>query len=436
MTAEELSQANPPNLEESLRRYADLLVRFGVNLQPGQSLRIGAELAHAPLVRLVTEAAYVAGARYVHVDWTDTPLAKSRLVHSEPEHLTYLPDYEVAFHEQMVAEGWARLALVGSTFPKLLQDVDPAAMRTVAVTRAQRLNFYRKAMMANQMQWCVAAVPTPAWATQVFADVAEEDALERLWATILRTCRVDRADPVAAWQQHDGAMKQVVDYLMAQDVRSLHFLDEAVGPDGKPLTDLTIGLTDRPRWLGASAQRPDGIPFMPNMPTEEVFTTPHNQRAEGYARLSRPAFPFQREVRGAVVHFAGGEVVDFDAVEGREVLEEFFRLDGTRRLGEVALVDSRSPVGQAGVIFHEILFDENAACHIAFGEAYPDGVVDGSKLPEAELRSLGVNKADAHLDVMIGTPTLRLTGLTADGREVAIMEQGQFVAAVTGGQSQ
>lgn len=435
MTAEEVSQANPSELNERLRRYAELLVRFGVNLQPGQSLRIGAELEHAPLVRLAAEFAYTIGAPYVQVDWTDTPLAKARLVHGAPEHLTYLPDYEITRHEQMVAEGWARLALVGPSFPELLQDVEPVAMRTVAVTRSQKLKFYTQAMMANQMQWCVAGVPTAAWAKQVFADIPEGDALARLWETVLRTCRVDRADPVAAWQQHDQAMKQVVDYLMSQDVRSLHFLDEALGPDGKPLTDLTIGLTDRPCWLGASAQRPDGLAFMPNMPTEEVFTTPHNQRAEGYARLSRPAFPFQREVRGAVVHFAGGEVVDFDAEEGRDVLEEFFRLDGTRRLGEVALVDSRSPVGQAGVVFHEILFDENAACHIAFGEAYPDGVVDGSKLPDDELRALGVNKADAHLDVMIGTPTLRLTGLTADGREVAIMERGQFVPAVTGGES-
>ena len=430
MSADHITSNEQGDLPAMIERYADLLVRFGVNLQPGQSLRIGAELEHAPLVRQVTEVAYQLGAPYVQVDWTDTPLQRARLLYASSDTLDYFPKYEVARHRQMVDEGWARLALVGAAYPDMLKDVEPAAMRTVSVTRAQKLKFYMQVMMANRIQWCVAAVPTAAWAGQVFPDMAEADALDALWRTILKTCRVDRRDPVQAWMDHDRAMKRVVDYLMAQDVRTLHFLDTATGADGRPLTDLRIGLTDRPRWLGASAQRPDGVPFMPNMPTEEVFTTPHNQRADGYATLSRPAFPFQREVRGAVVQFREGEVVDFTAEEGRDVLEQFFQLDGTRRLGEVALVDSRSPVGQAGVVFHEILFDENAACHIAFGEAYPDGVVNGSELPEEELRGLGANKADAHLDVMIGTPTLQLTGICADGREVPIMEHGRFVPAV------
>jgi aminopeptidase len=419
--------------EVTLRRYAELMIRFGVNLQPGQSLRIGAELEHAPLVRLAAEVAYEAGAMYVQVDWSDTPLQRARFVHSAAEHLAYFPAYEVTRHEQMVEEGWARLALVGQSHPELLKDVDPAKMRTVAVTRAQRLKFYTQAMMANKMQWCVAGVPTRAWAAQVYPELAPDEALARLWATVLHTCRLDAPDPLAAWQVHDAALKSVANYLMAHKVCSLHFMDEATGPDGKPLTDLTIGLTERPNWVTASAQRPDGVPFMPNMPTEEVFTTPDNRRADGYARLSRPAFPFQREVRNAVVHFAGGEVVGFDAEEGREVLEQFFALDGTRRLGEVALVETDSPVGQVGVVFYDILFDENAACHIAFGEAYPEGVVGGSAMSADELRELGVNKSDAHLDVMIGTPTLRLTGITADGRELPIMDRGKFVATVVGG---
>lgn len=413
--------------EEQLRRYADLLIEFGVNLQPGQSLRIGAELEHAPLVRLAAEAAYRRGAPYVTVDWTDTPLAKARLTASKPEYLDYFPEYEVVRHQQFVDEGWARLALVGAAYPDLLNDADPKAMRTVAVTRSQKLKFYMQAMMANQLQWCVAAVPTQAWANKVFPDLEPDVALTKLWLLVLQAVRADRDDPVAAWQEHDATLKRVVDQLMRRDVRRLHFFDPAPGPDGKPRTDLTIGLTDRPQWLGAAAARPDGVMFMPNMPTEEVFTTPHNQRAEGYARISKPAFPFSREVLDAYVRFEKGEVVEFSAATGEDVLAQFFELEGTRRLGEVALVDVRSPVNQANVVFYEILFDENAACHIAFGEAYPDGVVNGSNLPEEELRSLGVNKADAHLDVMIGTPTLRLTGLCADGSEVVIMEDGQFV---------
>ena len=333
----------------------------------------------------------------------------------------------------MLDETWVRLALVGDQFPDLLADVDPAAMRTVAVTRSQKLKFYTQAMMANHMQWCVAAVPTAAWAAKVFPELAEAEAIARLWSLILQTCRADQPDPVAAWQQHDATLKGVAGFLMQHQVRKLHFLDTAPGPDGKPATDLTIGLTDRPQWLGGSAERTDGLLFFPNMPTEEVFTTPDSRVAEGYARLSRTAFPFEREVTGAVFHFAGGQVVDYDAVTGKDVLDQFFAMDGTKRLGEVALVDARSPVSRAGVVFYEILFDENAACHIAFGEAYPDAVVGGTSMSPDALQALGVNKADAHLDVMIGTPTMLVTGHCLDGSVVTIMENGQFVAAAAGG---
>lgn len=420
-------------LAEEHSRYAEALVKFGLNLQDGQSLRISAELEHAPFVRLVVEEAYRNGAKFVTVDWNDTPLARARMKHSKREYLDYFPDFEITRHQQMVDEGWARLALTGAEFPDLLKDVDPSAMRTVTVTRSQKLKFYMQAMMANQMQWCVAAVPTQAWAAKVYPNLTGEEAVAELWRQVLRMVRVDQPDPVAAWAKNNAMLKAVADFLMQNKVRTLHFVDSQPGPDGLPATDLRIGLSERVQWLGGGADRTDGLPFLPNMPTEEVFTSPHNQRTEGYMRLSRPAFPFQREVKGGFFRFADGEVVEFDAEEGREVLEQFFGLDGTRRLGEVALVDINSPVSQANVVFYEILFDENAACHVAFGEAYPDGVIDGSKLPEQELRALGVNKADAHLDVMIGNATMKLTGIREDGSEVVIMERGQFVPTVTQG---
>jgi aminopeptidase len=420
-------------LGDEQRSYAEALVKFGLNLQPGQCLRISAELEHAPFVRMVAEEAYRQGAKSISLDWNDTPLARAQMKYSKADYLDYFPDFEVARYQQMVSEGWARLALVGPEYPDLLNDVDPRAMRTVALTRSQKLKFYMQAMMANQMQWCVAAVPTQAWAQKVYPELPTEAAVEALWQQVLRMVRVDQPDPVAAWARHDAMLKQIADFLMQKKVRTLHFVDRNPGPDGRPATDLRIGLPDRVQWLGGGAERVDGLPFMPNMPTEEVFTTPHNQRAEGYVRLSRPAFPFQREVKDAFFRFADGEVIEYDAAEGREVLEQFFALDGTRRLGEVALVSVNSPVSQANVVFYEILIDENAACHVAFGEAYPDGVIDGSKLSEEELRALGVNQADAHLDVMIGNATMRLTGVCEDGSEVVIMVDGEFVPAVTAG---
>ena len=420
-------------LETQIERYAELLIRTGINLQPGQALRIGAELEHAPFVRVVAAAAYRAGARYVHVDWGDGPTLKQRLLYSSPDHLEFFPAYEVARHQEMIDNCWARLALVGDAHPDLYDDVDPGRMMTVARTRAQRLKAYSQAQMSNQLQWCVAGVPTVAWAQKVYPDLTSAEATAALWQTILRTCRIDQPDPVAAWQKQDRLLKAVVDFLHRHDVRSLHLLDTATGPDGKSRTDLTIGMTDAPHWMGASAQSTGGVTFFPNMPTEEVFSTPHNGRTNGWVRTSKPTFPLQRRVEDAYFRFAAGEVVEYYASVGQEVLEQFFAIRGAKRLGEIALVDVRSPVNQAGITFFDILFDENATCHIAFGEAYPEGMAGSAAMDEATLAAHGVNAADTHVDFMIGTPTMNIYGQCANGQEIVVMEGGEFVAAVAAG---
>ncbi|MCX6043518.1 MAG: aminopeptidase [Chloroflexi bacterium] len=421
------------NFQAQLELYADLLIKIGVNLQPGQSLRIGAEVAHREFVQLVCTAAYRAGARYVQVDWTDPSTARSRLLYSQPEYLDFFPAYEVARHREMADDRWARMALVGSEFPTIFDDVDPAAMRRVASVRSRKIKFYTQVVMANQLQWCVAAVPTAAWAQQVFANLAADEAMSQLWQVILRMCRLDQSDPVAAWRQHDYNLKQVANFMARNQVRAIHYFDPTPGPDGKPATDLRVGLTDRPVWIGGSSFTPTGVEFQPNMPTEEVFTTPHNARTEGWVRTSKPAFPFEREVDNAYFRFTQGELVEFQATKGQGVLDEFFQIPGARRLGEISLVDERSPVNQSGLIFYETLFDENAVCHMAFGRAYPEGLENGSTLSEETLRAQGVNESDTHVDFMIGTPTMQVTGICQDGREVVIMDKGQFTTEVLGG---
>lgn len=417
-------------MNSSMANYAELIVKSGINLQPGQSLRIGAELAHRDLVRLLTAQAYQAGARYVHVDWQDALTSKQRLLYSAAEDLDFFPNYEVVRHQEMVDDGWARIALVGPEAPDAYDDVDPTAMRTVSSTRAKAIKFYMQAMMANRQQWCVAGAVTPAWAAKVFPNLDPAAAQERLWQVIYDTCRLSTSDPVAAWAAHDRRLKAAVRFLAENQVRGVRFVDTAPGPDDKPNTDLTVWLTEKPQWIGAAAQTPTGVSFFPNMPTEEVFTTPDARRTEGYVRLSKPAFPFEREVRNARFVFENGEVVHFEAEVGQDVLAQYFQIEGTRRLGEVALVDVRSPVNQADVVFYETLYDENAACHIAFGQAYPDGVEGGNALSDEELTALGVNKSDAHQDVMIGTPSMDVIGLRADGSTLSIMEQGEFIAAI------
>jgi aminopeptidase len=408
-------------------RYADLLLRVGVNLQHGQGLFLRAELEHAEFARQVVGAAYRAGAKYVHVQWDDDPSVRQRMLHSRPEDLDFVPDYLVAQLTQMLEDGWARLSLVGSAHPDIFDDVEPAVMRRISHARIRKTKFYYDAVMAGQVQWCVAAVPTQRWASQVFPEHSAAESFDLLWQTVLQLARADAEDPVLAWRRHDASLRKIVEYLTQHNVRSLHFFDPVAAEDGSPSTDLVIGLTDAPIWVGASSRTHTGIEFIPNIPTEEVFTSPHSGRVDGWVRTSKPGFPFDRRVENALFHFKEGQVVEFSAALGQDVLDEFFRIPGATRLGEVSLVDMRSPVNQSGVIFFETLFDENAVCHIAFGKAYPEGMEHGVSMSEEERVAAGLNDAETHVDFMIGTSTMDVTGICVDGSHVAIMKSGQFV---------
>jgi len=412
------------------RAYADLIIRSGVNLQPGQGVAIRAELGHREFVRILAAAAYDAGARHVEVLWVDPLVNKVRFQHVQPEYLGFLPEFEVARANEFLDEGWARVALTGDEYPDALEDVPPALLREYQQSWYKKLGFFQQRMMNNEIAWCVAGVPMTPWAQKVFPDLDAAAATEQLWEMVLRVCRADQPDPNAAWQQHDANLKKVVAFLHRHQVRAVRFLDQRPGPDGNAATDLTLGLTDRPNWISGSSHSAAGVPFFANIPTEEAFCTPHRARADGWVRTSKPGFPFQRELLGAWFRFEQGEVVDWQAEKGQEVLDELFQVPGARRLGEVALVDVRSPINQSGRIFHNTLFDENAVCHIAFGRAYPEGIQGGSKLSAEELDALGLNTSDIHIDLMIGTDTMQVIGTCADGSEVTIMEDGKFVDAV------
>ncbi|MEZ4640273.1 MAG: aminopeptidase, partial [Caldilineaceae bacterium] len=267
-------------------------------------------------------------------------------------------------------------------------------------------------------------------AQQVFPDASPAEAMEKLWAAILSAARADGDDPVAAWQAHLQTLTAVADYLNHNDVRTLHFVDDVLADDGKPRTNLTIGLTDSPLWLTGPSQAGTGVQFSPNIPTEETFTTPHRLRAEGWVRTSMPFFTLEQQVADAYFRFEQGELVEFHAAHNEAILAQFFDVPGTRRLGEIALVDVNSPIYRSGLLFFDTLFDENAACHIAFGRAYPAGLQGGNELSEDALIEAGVNDSPLHQDIMFGAPTLRLTGVCADGREIPIMAQGRYVDAI------
>ncbi len=419
-------------LDAQKQRYAELLVRVGVNLQPGQCMTVSGELAHRDFVQRVVGEAYRAGAKFVQVDWVDAQCSKQRLLHSDEANLDYLPPYVIAQYRQYTDEHWARLALVGEEFPGIFDDIEPTRMRRVAVSRSRQLKFYSEAQMSMQMQWCVAALPTANWANKIFPSLPADEAVAKLWALILQTVRLDEADPVAAWREHDRRLQHVVRFMDDQGVRAVRFLDVALADDGKPATDLTIGLTDVPNWVAAGSDTAIGARCFPNMPTEEVFSTPHRLRVNGYVRTSKPGFPLQREIDGAYFRFDHGELVEYRAAKGEDTLKQFFEINGARYLGEVALVDVRSPINQAGVLFYNTLFDENAVCHIAFGKGYAEGLKGGNSMKPEQWQAAGINESDTHCDLMIGTPTMRVIGLRADGAEVDVMDKGQFVAAVFG----
>ncbi len=431
-----------------LEQYAQLLIRLGLNLQSGQSLVIKTEPIHRDFALLVAEAAYDAGARYVQIEYSDMRLQSIRIRNSAEEDLEHLPGYFNEMARERRDEGWAALSLVGEEDPSLPTQLDPASLRILQTAEYRAMMPWRESMMEMKQQWNVASLPTPAWAQKVFPDLAADEALDRFWDEIRRTIRLDADDPFAAWQAHLADLEAARSTLQDRQVRALHFFDPTPAADGKPSTDLTIGLTDRPNWAGGvgglgapegdaagdgSEETGEAAPvFLPNIPTEELFTTPHRLRVNGWTRTSRPSFPFRREVEEVTFRFEEGRVVEFSAGEGQEIYEQFFAVEGTRYLGEVALVDVSSPIFQSGLVYYNTLFDENAACHIAFGQAYPIGLVGGAELSPDELNAAGVNKSDLHLDVMIGTPTLNVTGHLSDGAELAIMRAGRYTPALMG----
>ena len=426
--------------DRDLEQYANLLIRLGVNLQPGQSLDIRTEPVHREFALALASAAYDAGAKFVAIEYNDMRLQSIRAGKSSEEELEHLPGYIEAIANERKDDKWAAISLVGEEDPSLPAQLDPNKLRILQTAEYRATVAWRSSMMEMKQQWNVAALPTPAWAQKVFPNLSAEEALKRFWVEIRRIIRLDADDPFSAWETHLSNLAAARSTLQSKQVRGLHFYDPAPGPDGQPSTDLTIGLTDRPHWaggnsgLGSEADDGSGTSetpiFLPNIPTEELFTTPHRLRVNGWTRTSRPSFPFRREVAEAWFRFEDGKVVEFSAGDDQETYEQFFAVDGTRYLGEVALVDVSSPIFKSGLTYYNTLFDENAACHVAFGKAYPIGLEGGAELSEEELVEAGVNNSDLHLDVMIGTATLDVTGQLEDGTELAIMREGRYTPDV------
>jgi aminopeptidase len=404
--------------EERLQRYADVAVRVGVNVQPGQRLIVAADIDTAPLVRAIVRSAYVAGARFVDVLWNDPQIGLLRFQHAPRDSFDEHDGWRDAAMAQLVDDG-AGLISITSRDPDLLKDQPPELISHVQrVSAAQRKPLLER-VGRNIPNWAVVAAPSPGWARRVFPDLTPDEAVDRLWDAILSMCRIDNADPVAAWRSHIAALAAHRDVLNRRAFAALRY--------SGPGTDLTVGLADGHVWESGSSLNVAGTEFVANMPTEEVFTAPHRLRVEGVVRSSRPLNYAGVLIDDFTRTFEAGRVVRAEAAQGEAVLRNLIATDeGAARLGEVALVPHSSPVGQTGLLFYNTLFDENAACHLALGAAYHFNITGGTDMDDAALKAAGGNVSNVHVDFMIGSHALDIDGIATDGSTTPVMRAGEW----------
>ncbi|MBB5692794.1 aminopeptidase [Muricoccus pecuniae] len=398
-------------------RLAELAVKVGLGLVPGQELVMTAPVEALPLARLITAQAYEAGASLVTTILSDERSSLLRYQHARDESFDAAPGWLFEGMAAAYRGGAARLAIVGSD-PSLLSGQDPA--RVARANRAQSI-AYRPALdliVDSHINWTLVPFAHPAWARAVFPGESEEGAVARLWDAIYATTRVDEPDPIAAWAAHNAGLKARQDRLNERRFHRLHFRG--------PGTDLIVGLAEGHAWMGGASKAKNGVYGNPNIPTEEVFTTPHRAMTEGTVSATKPLSHQGTLIEGIRVRFEAGAIVEAHATRGQEVLERMISTDaGARQLGEVALVPSSNPIARSGILFLNTLFDENAASHIALGQAYSKCFVD--IFPEDELVRRGANRSLIHVDWMIGSPEVEVDGLDTGGERTPLMRGGEWV---------
>jgi aminopeptidase len=409
---------NEQEFSQALQKYADVIVRVGLNLRAGQKLFIIAGIFDYPLIRLVAASAYRAGARYVDVLWEDEGTLHVHLKNAPENALSEIPGWRLQAALEFVESGDALLG-ISSKNPDVFSDVDPERVSIHQTATLKVLEPFYDFIMRDAINWCGVSSPTKEWATKIFPDVTEKQAVEKLWEAIFQACRVDQPDPVSAWQKHITDLKKHSEYLNAKRYTALYY--------HAPGTDLTVGLPERHFWLAAQSKAENGIEFTANLPTEEVFTMPHKDKVNGKVSASRPFVVSGNIVEDFTLVFENGKITSFTANKGEEILKRLIETDeGSRRIGEVALVPHSSPISRRGHLFYNTLFDENAASHLAIGRAYRFTMKGGNEMTEEEFQANGGNFSLTHNDFMIGSDKMDIDGICDDGTREPIMRAGEW----------
>ena len=407
------------DLKNQLNHYARLLVVTGCALKPGQELFLTAPVDAAPFARMVAQAAWEAGAGEVTVEWSDQAVSRLKYLHAPASSFDTVPVWKQEQLNGAAKRGAAILTLEGSD-PDGMAGIDPSRFTAWARASHPDCRPFYDGMDLGRNVWCIAGAATPAWAKKVFPCLSEEEATEKLWAAILSTARSDGPDPAKAWADHSAAFQRRIQLLNARQFDALHY----TSANG---TDFTVGMNPGHIWAGGGSETADGTWFFPNMPTEEIFTSPDRDRADGIVHSALPLNYHGGLVEDFWVKFDHGTAVDCGARVGVDRLQSILDTDdGAKHLGEIALVPHASPIAESGILFYSTLYDENAACHMALGKGFPECVEGGVKMDETALAQHHINLSATHVDFMIGTADLNITGILADGTQVPVFREGNW----------
>ncbi|WBW97529.1 aminopeptidase [Oceanirhabdus sp. W0125-5] len=406
------------NFNELLQKYAKLAVKTGVNIQENQTLVINAPITAKDFVRAIAKEAYSSGVIDVHVDWNDEEISLIKFNYANDNVFDHFPDWKATSKESLANEGAAFLSISASN-PDLLKNVDPKKIARTRKAQGKAMEGFKTILNKGNVRWSIVSIPTDEWAMKVFPNLNKDDAVKKLWENIFTVTRVDSDDPVKAWDNHINLIKCKTDLLNKKQFKSLHF--KSTG------TDLVIDLPKDHIWVGGGLTDHKDIYYIPNMPTEEIFTTPLKTGVNGVVSSTKPLNYGGNLIENFTLTFKDGRVVDYSAEKGYEILKGLIETDeGSHYIGEVALVPDNSPISNTGLIFYNTLFDENASCHLAIGSSYPICIKDGTTMNKQQLEEHGLNTSITHVDFMIGSKELSIEGITESGERMPIFTNGNW----------